>query len=265
VAGYFDLKNLETEQEKITAKAWIETPIDFEKIKYVGGTMVAILSDDDDVVDLGYNKGIFENKLNAKVIIEKGKGHLNGEDEIYELPIVLEQILEISNAGEINENNYFQNSKGEFEIINKQEYDSIGVEEFVSEFQSRYKVQDGILYRSADHWGIMGSCTWTLKDDKSVRHLLEGELDKGLNGYDKPIYAKIPLRSLSPYKEAVADEDGLVKVWVSMTANNPARAGITPFIEVHPSLSTDDVRNVVTGEYPKYVYFKYKGVKHEIR
>lgn len=164
-------------------------------------------------------------------------------------------------GGEVDESNYFQNTKGEFEIINKEEYDSVDAEEFVSEFGSRYKVKDGMLYRGADHWGVFGTVIWSLKNKEYIGDSFEGELDTGLDGYDKLIYAKIPFRSLSFNSGIVVDEGGLVKVWVSMTTNS-ARAGVTPFIEVHPSLSIDDVRNVVAGKYPDYAYFKYRGTRH---
>ena len=95
VAGWFRLKNLETKEEEIIAKPWEETPINFDKIK-TKAKFVVILSDNDEVVDIS-NADVFEKKLGAEVIIQKGKGHFNKSDGVTKVPIVLEKILEISN------------------------------------------------------------------------------------------------------------------------------------------------------------------------
>lgn len=92
VAGWFTLSDLETEEEKIIGKPWIETPIDFEKIERHTQNFFAIFSDDDEVVPIS-NKEIFEQKLGAKTIVEHGKGHFSGTDGVTELPAVLETIL----------------------------------------------------------------------------------------------------------------------------------------------------------------------------
>jgi hypothetical protein len=213
-----------------------------------------------ELLDKNKNDGAFQGSINWVVISNSNQAKLaDGSNKAFDGN---NPDIRFDAGGEINENNYFQNTKGEFEIINKEEYDSVDAEEFVSEFESRYKTKDGMLYRGADHWGEMKIVRWNLKNKEYVGDSFEGELDAGLDGYDKPIYAKILLRSLSLYKEAVVDEDGLVKVWVSMRADSPSRAGITPFIEVHPSLSIDDVKNVVSGKYPDYAYFKYRGARH---
>jgi len=93
VAGWFNLSDLETEEEKIIGKPWIETPIDFNKIRMTTNNFVAIFSDDDPVVPLKENKKMFSEKFNAKIIIEQNKGHFSEEDGIKELPIVLDSIL----------------------------------------------------------------------------------------------------------------------------------------------------------------------------
>lgn len=99
-------------------------------------------------------------------------------------------------GGVINESNYFENSEGYFYIIPKSEYDSIDTKEYVSAFGSRYKVKDGILYRAADHWGVMNSVKWDLKNKDEIKNLYTKELDKGLQGYSQFIYAKIPFSEM---------------------------------------------------------------------
>ena len=56
---------------------------------------VTIFSDNDSFVPIE-DAEIFRKKLEAKVIIEHQKGHFSSEDGIFELPIALESILELS-------------------------------------------------------------------------------------------------------------------------------------------------------------------------
>lgn len=95
VAGWFNLKNLELDEEPI-AKSWIQTPIDFEKVKRHTDKFIAIFSDNDDVVPFN-NKELFEKRLNARIIVEHEKGHFSEDAGITQLPIALKSVLEISN------------------------------------------------------------------------------------------------------------------------------------------------------------------------
>ena len=94
VAGWFTLMNSETEEEKRIGKPWLETPIDFEKVKQHTKKFFAVFSDDDEVVSIS-NKEMFEQKLGAQTAIEHNKGHFSGSDGVKEIPIVLEKILNI--------------------------------------------------------------------------------------------------------------------------------------------------------------------------
>lgn len=94
VAGWFDLDNLETEEEKHIAKPWIATPINFAKIRQHDRSITAIISDNDPFGFFESNRSIFQNELGATVIVEPGKGHLNGEDGDLKLPSVIEAIVE---------------------------------------------------------------------------------------------------------------------------------------------------------------------------
>lgn len=97
VAGWFNLPNLETEEEKEVAEPWLETEIDTGKVKsrIKDGKIVAIFSDDDPDVPLS-DREIFEERLNAKIIVEHGKGHFSDDAGIKELPVVLSEVLRIS-------------------------------------------------------------------------------------------------------------------------------------------------------------------------
>ncbi|MFH1938328.1 MAG: alpha/beta hydrolase [Patescibacteria group bacterium] len=94
VAGFFKLTNLETEEEEEIANPWLETPIDFNKVKKATNNITAIFSDNDSFVPLEVNKKIFEEKLEAKIIIEQNKGHFNEDSGIFEIPVVLKILLD---------------------------------------------------------------------------------------------------------------------------------------------------------------------------
>jgi len=94
VAGFFRLLYLKTEEEKKLAEPWLETKIDFEKIKKHTNKIVAIFSDNDPDVDIG-DKELFEKYLGAKTIVEHNKGHFNDDAGIKELPILLEELLKM--------------------------------------------------------------------------------------------------------------------------------------------------------------------------
>ena len=95
VAGFFNLPNLETQEEKDIAKPWLKTRIDTDKIKTLTDNIVAIFSDDDPDVPLDDSE-LFKERLGAKIIIEHNKGHFSDDANVTELPIVLEELLRIS-------------------------------------------------------------------------------------------------------------------------------------------------------------------------
>lgn len=96
VAGFFELTGLDEEEQEI-AKPWLETPINCAKVKQHTSKFVAIFSDDDPFVPLR-NKELMEQRLGAKTIVEKGRGHFSGDDGVKELPSALQSVLEL--AGE---------------------------------------------------------------------------------------------------------------------------------------------------------------------
>jgi len=91
VAGFFNLPFLETEEEKKIAKPWLKTPINTNKIKRLTKNITAIFSDNDPDVSLD-DSNLFKQKLNAKIIIEKRKGHFCLGDGVDRLPSILEAI-----------------------------------------------------------------------------------------------------------------------------------------------------------------------------
>jgi len=97
VAGWFSLnpESTPTKEDRQIARPWLETKIDFEKIRKRTDNFTAIFSDDDPCVPLENSK-IFSQKLNAKIVIEKNKGHFDDDAGVKELPVALEELLKIS-------------------------------------------------------------------------------------------------------------------------------------------------------------------------
>lgn len=97
LAPWFHLTDeaFEDDDDPIIAKPWIETPIDWEKVKEKANKMIAIFSDDDPLVPLADSE-IFKEKLDAKIIIEHGREHFSGSSGIKELPSLLSAVVELA-------------------------------------------------------------------------------------------------------------------------------------------------------------------------
>ena len=92
VAGWFKLDNLENKEVEKIAGPWINNPIDFNKIKSKIKKLVVFFSSNEPYGYVKYNAKIFQEKLGAKVIIEKNKGHFTAEDKITAMPEIIEII-----------------------------------------------------------------------------------------------------------------------------------------------------------------------------
>jgi len=95
VAGWYNLRNLETEEEKKIAGPWVNEPRDDKKIRQTVNRAIAIFSDDDPFV-IPENQRSWKEKIGAKIIIEHAKGHFSEETGIKELSSALEAVLEIT-------------------------------------------------------------------------------------------------------------------------------------------------------------------------
>ena len=98
VAGFFTLTDdaFDDEEDIKTAKPWLVTPIDFEKVKANCPAITAIFSDNDPFVPLE-NQALFERELGAKTIIASGKGHIGGNDNIFEFEPIFDELMAIVN------------------------------------------------------------------------------------------------------------------------------------------------------------------------
>lgn len=68
----------------------------WSKTRKIVKKSIGIYSLDDPVVPV-VNGRLFKNKLGAKLILEKNKGHFSREDKIFKLPIALKSTLKIAN------------------------------------------------------------------------------------------------------------------------------------------------------------------------
>lgn len=96
VAPWLDLlpEAIEDIDSYETAKPWITTPIDFEKIKSKTNNITCIFSSDDYFVSLS-EKNKFERLLGAKTIVVDNKGHISKEDGVYELDEIYDELIKI--------------------------------------------------------------------------------------------------------------------------------------------------------------------------
>ncbi len=90
VAGWFNLENMETQEEEDIAKPWIETPIDFEKVKSVLPKSTLLISDNDDYGAIEENKKRF-NELGSKEVVLHNAEHITG----LEYPEILNEVMKL--------------------------------------------------------------------------------------------------------------------------------------------------------------------------
>jgi len=91
VSGWFDLENMESKEEETTAKPWIETPINLDKVKRVLPHSTLIISDNDPYGAFELNKRKFE-ELGSKIIIMNKAGHMTGDDGYIQLPEIVREL-----------------------------------------------------------------------------------------------------------------------------------------------------------------------------
>jgi len=98
VAGWVSLTPIaiRTKEDQKIVKPWFETPINFDKIKLLSNKFVAIFSDNDPYVPIKENSNTYKEKLGAKIIIERGRGHFSDDAGVKELPVVLNEILKMA-------------------------------------------------------------------------------------------------------------------------------------------------------------------------
>ncbi len=98
VAPWLDLlpEAISDEESYNTAIPWLNTPINFKKIKSIAPNITCIFSDNDYFVSLAQEKR-FKELLGAKTLIVKEKGHISAEDGIEELEDIYNALFNIIN------------------------------------------------------------------------------------------------------------------------------------------------------------------------
>ena len=93
VAGWFDLENLDDEEQEI-AKPWATTLINLKKVKMVLPKSTLIVSDDDPFGAVEENKKKFA-ELCSKIVVLHKAGHITKKDGYKELPEALLEFKEL--------------------------------------------------------------------------------------------------------------------------------------------------------------------------
>ena len=94
IAGWFDLKNMESKEEEDIAEPWIKTPIDIAKVKRVLPKSILIISDNDPFGAVEENKKKFA-ELGSKILLMRGAGHISGDYGYTKLPEALEEFKKL--------------------------------------------------------------------------------------------------------------------------------------------------------------------------
>jgi len=83
---------IEMGEDKSVVRQWLEKPINYEKIKPMAGSWTAVFSDNDSFVAYEQNYKIYQDKLGAKVILEKSQGHFSSEQGVDKIPFLLDLV-----------------------------------------------------------------------------------------------------------------------------------------------------------------------------
>ena len=93
VAPWLELSDsaISDEESYDIAYPWLNTPIDFEKVKVSSKSIACIFSSDDYYVSLS-QKDEFNRLLDAKIVVVNDKGHISSEDGVNELEEIYDEL-----------------------------------------------------------------------------------------------------------------------------------------------------------------------------
>ncbi len=80
IAGWFNLVNLEDEEEERIAEPWIKRPINFDRIKKISKEILVYISSNEYYGCIEENTKTFKEKLGAKVLFEENMGHFTDDE-----------------------------------------------------------------------------------------------------------------------------------------------------------------------------------------
>jgi predicted alpha/beta hydrolase family esterase len=157
VAPWFKLDNLEDEEVEQIAKPWLETPIDFGKVKANTCSIKSFLSSNEPFGCVEENKKVLEQELGSEVTILENRGHITEDDNELELseiiPAVLESILrteypivyEWNDEPNTEYDEHHHKGKVSFYVINGSVTFTSGINQTVSQYQ-RIDVPVGVQH-----------------------------------------------------------------------------------------------------------------------
>ena len=101
VAPWLDLlpKAVADEESYDIAQPWLNTPMNFDKIRQFSNNINCIFSRDDYFVSLDQEKE-FKYKLNANTCVVENKGHISQDDDVFELQEILDLSKDMLNCKE---------------------------------------------------------------------------------------------------------------------------------------------------------------------
>lgn len=94
VAPWLHLQGLEGDEEKEIAKPWLESPIDFEKVRANVPRVAAIFSSNDMYVPQS-DVALFKERLGAEVLMLENAGHITDGSGFTQLPEARDALLEM--------------------------------------------------------------------------------------------------------------------------------------------------------------------------
>lgn len=94
VAGFLNHVTGLNSEEEVIMRPWLETPIDFAKVKRSAREIIAFFSDNDRFIPLDEEKAVKE-KLGARTIVEHTMGHYGDKNSIMEVPSILNEVITI--------------------------------------------------------------------------------------------------------------------------------------------------------------------------
>ena len=84
-------KAVEDDESYNIAQPWLNTPIDFQKVRSFTDNITCIFSDDDYFVPIEQEK-VFKEVLGARTVVVEGKGHISADDGVNELDEICKEL-----------------------------------------------------------------------------------------------------------------------------------------------------------------------------
>lgn len=91
------IKNM-SESESDIAGPWLNTPILWDKIRLHSNSFVVVYSDNDPYIP-SEDAELFGKNLGARLVLDPNRGHFSDDDDVTQLPVVLEELVKLVSMG----------------------------------------------------------------------------------------------------------------------------------------------------------------------